>query len=192
MSFSKGVDIFANDVVYAREIERRKHLHREWVANTKPTSKTNGVVSLDQRLPESLSPRCVLNTCVLLLFVYFFFFFFSLSLPAKNVHADIKSTTHWCSVTIHHTLLPHHQHSLTPLTTPSLFSFSFFLPAGCFICCPPPPPLSPPLHPSTPPPLHPPYLPGTTTSDTIQTSWSKSQSGRIVSTIKTKFSWREW
>ena len=53
----KGMDIFANDVVYAREIERRKLLHREWVVATKPTSQTNGVVTLDQRTPESLSPR---------------------------------------------------------------------------------------------------------------------------------------
>ena len=59
MSAAKGMDVFANDVVYAREIERKKKLHREWIKNIKPTSQTNGVVSLDQRVPESLSPRCV-------------------------------------------------------------------------------------------------------------------------------------
>jgi hypothetical protein len=57
ISSTRGMDIYANDVVYAREIERRKCLHREWVAATKPTSQTNGVVLLDQRRPETLSPR---------------------------------------------------------------------------------------------------------------------------------------
>ena len=52
-SAHRGVDIYANQVVYAREIERRKLLHRQWVVATKPTSQTNGVVTLDQRIPES-------------------------------------------------------------------------------------------------------------------------------------------
>ena len=55
-SAHRGIDIYTNEVVYKREIGRRKQLHREWVKATKPTSKTNGVVSLDQRKPESLGP----------------------------------------------------------------------------------------------------------------------------------------
>ena len=54
----RGTDVFANDVVYGREIELRKLKHRQHVAAVKPTSQTNARDrELDQRMPESLSPR---------------------------------------------------------------------------------------------------------------------------------------
>lgn len=54
----RGVDVFANDLVYGREIEQQKLKHRKHVASVKPTSQTNARDrELDQRVPKTLSPR---------------------------------------------------------------------------------------------------------------------------------------